>query len=60
MPDFPFGDEVLHRARDVFNGHVRINAVLVEEVDHVGRRRRSDASATSLMCAGRLFSVREG
>ena len=29
-------DQFLHRARHVFDGHVRIDAVLVVEVDHVG------------------------
>lgn len=28
-------DEVLHRSRDVFNGHPRIDPVLVEKVDFV-------------------------
>jgi hypothetical protein len=35
VPDLPFLDQVLHRARDVFDGHVRIDAVLVEQVDRL-------------------------
>jgi hypothetical protein len=30
MPDLPFFYEVLHGARDVLDGHIRIDAVLVE------------------------------
>jgi hypothetical protein len=29
-------DQILHRARHVFNRHVRIDTVLVEQFDHVG------------------------
>ena len=31
-----FADQVLHRAGDVFDRHVRIDAMLVEEIDDVG------------------------
>ncbi|MDZ3835993.1 MAG: hypothetical protein U0S49_01295 [Rhodospirillales bacterium] len=36
MADLAGLDQLLHRAGDVFHRHVRINAVLVEEVDAVG------------------------
>src|SRR5215213_2248771 len=36
VPDLTLLDELLHRAGDVFNGHVRVDAMLVEEVDAVG------------------------
>src|SRR6266568_3613774 len=29
-------DELLHRSRDVFDGHVRVNAVLIEQIDDIG------------------------
>jgi hypothetical protein len=29
-------NEILHRSRDVFDGHVRVNAVLVEQIDDIG------------------------
>ena len=32
----PSADEVLHRARHIFDWHVRVDAVLIEEIDHVG------------------------
>src|SRR4029077_3916094 len=35
MLDLPFPDEVRHRARDIFDRHVWIDAVLVEEIDAV-------------------------
>ena len=34
--DLAFRDKVLHRAGDVLDRHVRVDAVLVEEVDPVG------------------------
>ena len=34
--DLAFGDEVLHCACHVFDGHVGVNAMLVEQVDDVG------------------------
>ena len=34
--DLAFPDQVLHRARDVLDRHVRVDAVLVEQVDGVG------------------------
>jgi hypothetical protein len=33
VPDFPFPNQILHGSRDVFDGHVRIDAMLIEEVD---------------------------
>src|SRR2546426_6622056 len=29
-------DELLHRSRDVFDGHVRVNAVLIEQINDIG------------------------
>ena len=43
-------------AGDVLDRHVRVDAVLVEEVDGSILSRLSDPSATRLMCSGRLFS----
>ena len=36
VPDLALLNQVFHRARDVFDGNVRIDAVLIEQVDHVG------------------------
>jgi hypothetical protein len=36
MSDLAFADEVFHRAGDVLDRHVRIHAMLVEEIDAVG------------------------
>ena len=52
--DLAFLNQVLHRSGDVFDRDVGIDAVLIEEVDASILSRFSDASATSLMCAGRL------
>src|SRR2546425_6393374 len=34
--DLAFPDQVLHRSRDVFDRHIRVDTVLVEEIDEVG------------------------
>src|SRR5271166_1666050 len=34
--DLASADKVLHRARDIFDRHVRIDAVLIEKIDDVG------------------------
>src|SRR6266487_6817905 len=48
MFDLPFLNEVLDCSRHVFDRHVRINAMLIEEVDDIGfearERRLSDFS----------------
>ena len=55
VPDLARRDQLADRAGDVLDRHVRVDPVLVEEVDHVGaqplaaRRRRPAA-----MCSGRL------
>jgi hypothetical protein len=54
--DLAFLDQVLDGAGDIFDGHVGIDAVLVEKIDASIRRRLSEASATCLMCLGWLFS----
>ncbi len=36
MPDLAFADQILHRARHVLDRHVRVDAVLVEQIDDVG------------------------
>ena len=36
VEDFARLDEFLHRTRHVFDGHVRVDPVLIEEVDAVG------------------------
>ena len=36
MKDLALGDEVLHRARDLLDGHSGINPMLVEQIDAVG------------------------
>ena len=36
MLDLAFGDQVLDRAGDILDRHVRIDAVLIEEIDAVG------------------------
>jgi hypothetical protein len=51
--DRPGVDELLDRSGDVLDRDVRVDAVLVEEIE---RRRGAvgRASATRLMCSGRL------
>jgi hypothetical protein len=45
-------DQVLHRAGHVFDRHVRIDAVLIEQVDGVGPSRLSEPSADLLDVLG--------
>jgi hypothetical protein len=33
--DLPVVNQVLHRSGDVFDGHVRVNTVLIEQVDRI-------------------------
>ncbi len=35
MLNFPFLNWVLHRSRYVFDGHVRINTMLIEQIDGI-------------------------
>ena len=50
-------DQVLDRAGDVFDRHIRIDAVLVEQVDDVGPQALERPSTARWMCSGRLFEV---
>jgi hypothetical protein len=34
--DLTFLDELFDGAGDIFNGHIRIDAVLIEQIDHAG------------------------
>ena len=36
VSDFAFADQVLDRAGDIFDRHVRVNAMLIEEIDDAG------------------------
>ena len=54
--DLALLNQFLHRPRHVLDGHVRVDPVLIEQVDDSTLSRLSEASATSLMCSGRLFS----
>src|SRR5207244_2552287 len=40
VSDLAFPDQILDRARDVFDRHLRIDAVLIEKVDPVGPESR--------------------
>ncbi len=47
-------NEILHCTRDVFDWNVGVNTMLIEQIDGIDLETLSDASATSLMCAGLL------
>lgn len=58
VSDLPLGDEILQGARDIFDRHARINAVLIEEVDAVSSkplqrcvRNRPDVLGTAVEAA---------
>src|SRR6185369_12270882 len=36
VPDLAFTNQIPHRSRDVFDRHVRIDAVLIEQIDSIG------------------------
>ncbi|MNU02228.1 hypothetical protein D3C72_2458710 [compost metagenome] len=36
MFDLTFRDQILHRSGNIFNGHIGIDAVLIQQIDHVG------------------------
>src|SRR5581483_1284502 len=55
MFHLPLLDEVFHRAGHIFDGHIRVHAVLIQQVDRAVLRRFSDPSTASLICSGRLF-----
>ncbi len=57
MLHLAFLNQVLHRSSHVFDRHIRVDPVLVEQIDDSILRRLSEASATSLMCSGRLSSA---
>ena len=48
MPDLALLNEILHRACDIFDGNLRIDPMLIEQVERV-LRRFSIASAAALM-----------
>src|SRR5260370_27198582 len=50
VPDLALSDQLLHRPGDVFDGHVRVDAVLVEQVDGVNLEPPQ-------RCFGDLFDV---
>jgi hypothetical protein len=55
--DLTFLNQVFDGAGDVLNRHVRVNPMLIEQIDVVGLKsleRRFGDSAIPLMCAGRL------
>lgn len=35
MPDLAFRDQLLHRARDILDRHLRIDSVLIEQIDEL-------------------------
>ena len=56
-PDYlPFLDQLLHRSRDLFDRHVRIDAMLVEQVDRVGAEPPQRVLDAGLIASGRLSS----
>ena len=59
MPDLACLDQLPDRAGDVLDRHVRVDPVLVEEVDAIGPEPlRATPSATCRMCAGPAVEAR--
>ena len=48
-------DQFLHRARHIFDGHVRIDAVLVEQIDGLDPQPLERGLGDLLDVLGRLF-----
>ena len=55
MPDLACRDQVLDRAGHVLDRHVGIDAVLIEQVDHLDPEPLQRGLATARICSGRLF-----
>jgi hypothetical protein len=58
VPDLALPNEVANGSGDVFDRYVRVDPVLVKQVDAVGPQSCSIWSTTSRMWSGRLFSRR--
>ena len=56
MPDLALRDQLLDRSGDVFDRDVRVDAVLVEEVDAVGAQAAQRGLDDALDRSGRLSS----
>lgn len=52
MEDLPLGDEILDRAGNVFDRHLRVDAVLVEEIDTIGAQAAQAAVDSALDVLG--------
>ena len=50
----PLLDQITDRVGHLLDRHGRIDVVLIEQVDMVGAKPRSEPSATSRICSGRL------
>ena len=55
MLHLAFPDKLLYRSGHVLDGHVRIDSVLVKQIDGVDLEPLQRSSATCLMCSGRLL-----
>ena len=53
--DLALGDQVLDRAGDVLDRHVRVDAMLIEQVDAVGSQPLEGRLGHRLICSGRLL-----
>ena len=56
--DLAFPDQVLHHSRHVFDRHVRIDTVLVQQIDNVGLEALERCLGNLPVCSGRLFRPR--
>jgi hypothetical protein len=56
VPDLALGDQLLHGAGDVLDGHAAVDAALVEQVDPVGVQALERCLGHLPDVPGRLFS----
>ena len=56
VPDLAFRDQLPDGAGDVLDRHVRVDAVLVEQVDAIGPQPLQRRVGDARICSGRLSS----
>ena len=54
MFDLSLGNQVLDRSCHILDRHIRVDAMLIEEIDVIGPQTLQAGVSHSLICSGRL------